>query len=91
MEALAAISLVGNIIQSVDLGTKLFADAEEIQESATGMTKDDQDLANITREMRNPSLKVGASATGLRNDDQRALQYLARECCDLSERILDLI
>jgi hypothetical protein len=91
MEALTAISLVGNIIQFVDFGTKVISVAKEIEESKHGRTQDMARLEVTTKAMRDLSRRMDPSHVDPQTEDERALRQLARECCDLSGQMLNLV
>ena len=92
MEAIAAISLAGTIVQFIDVGSKLIIGAAEIRESTSGMSREMERLETAARRMRALSTKYDTSTpdTG-HSDDARTLKQLAQECCELSERILRLV
>jgi hypothetical protein len=90
-EALAAVSLVGNIVQFVDVGAKIIKTAREINNSKHGRTKELTSLEVSTGELRQLSRRLDVSRGDLETDDQRALRRLAQECQDLSEQLLGLI
>jgi hypothetical protein len=51
-EALAAVSLAGNIVQFVDISSKLFFTAKEIHCSVTGASQQHQDLLQTKRDLK---------------------------------------
>jgi len=91
MEALAALSLAGTILQLIETGTKVVNTAKEIQDSARGMTKENESLEKVTSEMRALSLDLSLASTKAHSDDERALRCVAQECYDLTEQLLRLI
>lgn len=91
MEAVAAIGLIGSIIQFVDLGFKVMKTANEIQQSTFGLTKGNMSLGEVTRAMHNLSVKLTAPTTEAQTADERTLYNLAQECRSLSELILNNI
>ena len=52
LEALAAVSLAGNVVQFVEFTCKLFDQATTIYQSHTGCTPDSQNLESITQELQ---------------------------------------
>jgi hypothetical protein len=91
MEALAAIGLIANVVQFVELGGKLLRSAKEMQASASGMTIENKNLEEITIEMRDLSTRLNPPTTQPKSDDERALCRLAQQCRDLSEQMLHLL
>jgi hypothetical protein len=77
MEALAAVSLVGNIVQFVDVGAKIISMAREIPNSKHRRTKELTSLEVSTGELRQLSLRLDISPKNTETDDQRALRLLA--------------
>lgn len=91
MEALAAISLVSNIIQFVEVGSKVIAGAKEIYTSKDGMTKDNKSLEDATHELRKLSHDLRPTSKAAHSEDERILQRLSGECRDVFEQLLALI
>ncbi|KAJ4376370.1 hypothetical protein N0V83_001653 [Neocucurbitaria cava] len=91
MEAVAAIGLIGSIIQFVDLGFKVIKTANEIQQSICGLTKENMSLGEVTRAMHDLTVKLTAPTTKAQTADERTLYNLAQECRSLSELILNNI
>jgi hypothetical protein len=91
MEALAIVSLVGSIIQLVEVGGKLINTTKEIRRSTLGMTSENKTLQDSARRLRELSNKIERSSTGYISDDEQELRRLAAECCDLYNQKLRLI
>ncbi|KAI1262821.1 hypothetical protein F5Y18DRAFT_144978 [Xylariaceae sp. FL1019] len=93
MEALAAIGLAGNIITFLDFGYQVLAAANDIHGSATGQVKSDDDLAFVTREMRDLSLSLSESRAPLsyNSDSEASLRRLATQCLRWSDDLLSLL
>jgi hypothetical protein len=92
MEAIAAISLAGTIVQFIDAGSKLIMVAAEIRESTSGMSRETERVETTARRMRDLSIKYDTSTSDTcHSDDAHTLKHLAHECYDLSERILHLV
>jgi hypothetical protein len=91
MEALAAISLLGSIIQFVEVTGKMIKTAKEIRQYSFGMTKENESLQESARQLRALSMRMEPSSTGSLSPDQSDLRYLARECRELSEKMLSLV
>ncbi|CAA9966178.1 P-loop containing nucleoside triphosphate hydrolase [Pyrenophora teres f. maculata] len=91
MEALTAVGLIANIAQFVDIAAKAIKSAKEIQSSVTGLTKENKSLEDVTTEMRDLSIRLDPPTAEPKNDDERALRSLSRECHQLSEQILALL
>jgi hypothetical protein len=64
MEALAAISLLGSIIQFVEVGSKVIETAKEIRQSSFGMTKENENLQEQARQLRALSIRMEPLSTG---------------------------
>lgn len=64
MEALAAVALVGNVVQFVELATKLTSKTVEIYRSQDGTPVDNTDLEFLTKDLidLNDRLKKSSSA-----------------------------
>jgi hypothetical protein len=91
MEALAAISLLGSIIQFADAGGKMIKMAHDIRKSSSGMTKENESVQELARQIPALSIRMEPSSTGYLSPDQSDLQYLARQCRELSEEMLRLV
>jgi hypothetical protein len=75
LEALAALSLAGNIVQFVDFASELLSEGRQIRQA--GSTVTNLDLQAICRDLERLSLKISTpvtpptdEATGLPEDEQ---------------------
>jgi len=91
METLAAISLVGSIIQFIDAGGKLVTAAKEIRQSTSGMTEKDHSMQETAQRLRDLSSRIGSFSSAPLTPDQSDLRMLAHDCGKLSEQMLSLI
>lgn len=91
MEALAAVSLAGNIVQFIDIGLKVLHGAKEIHHSMTGSTGDFQNLETVAQEMQRLSLRLNTASNSQPSADEVALRNLAAECRKLSDQVLDIV
>lgn len=91
MDPITAVGLVANIVQFVELGSKVLGIAKEIHQSSSGVTQDNKRTEDIVREMEGLSSKLADPAVQPKTEDERALQFLASECCRLSEQITTLL
>ncbi|KAF1850369.1 uncharacterized protein K460DRAFT_14642 [Cucurbitaria berberidis CBS 394.84] len=90
MEALAAIGLVGCIVQFVEAGTKVIKTAKEIQESKSGLPGEIESLRVLARDMHNLSTRIAPATTKPHPKNDEPLLRLAQDCRHLSEQILAL-
>jgi hypothetical protein len=84
-------SLLGSIIQFVDAGGKMIKMAHDIRKPSSGMIKENESLQELARQIRALSIRMEPSSTGSLSPDQSDLQYLARQCRQLSEEMLRLV
>jgi hypothetical protein len=91
MEPLTAIGLAANIIQFVDLGHKILANAKEIWDSSSGLTRDDQRTTDMATEMSMLSSKLETLRNEPGDADNEALFKVASECRKLSNEVLELL
>lgn len=94
MEAFAALGLAGNIVQFVDFGCKLFANAQEIYSSASGSSGRVRDAATIVGALNDLCKRLqerpplAASSSGGLNT---SLDLLASECRQVALQLMDLL
>jgi hypothetical protein len=86
METLAAISLVGNIIQFINLGTSLVLKSREIHQSTSGFDNESTDLSLVATDIADISTKLvvdtGSSAE---------LNQIAQACRNVAKELLDAL
>jgi len=92
IDPITAIGLVGNTLQFIDFGCKLFEGARSIQKSAKGATAEDESLddtlevlTTLTSKLKPPGIEIP------QNKDEMALYRLAKNCQDLSADIQDVL
>ena len=98
MEALAAISLVGNVFQFIETGLKIISKGNEAYKSVSGVTEDNQNVNRVTNELHenSRSLSEGLSNCQLqregpptRSDEDARLIEIAQSCEKLAEDLID--
>jgi len=90
MEALAAVGLVGNIIQFLQLGAQVVCTTKEIGSSAKGLTKDASDLANLTEGLQKVCSDLVAKAGNLPRSSG-SLEALAGDCIESAQQLIDAL
>lgn len=86
MEALAATSLAGTIVQLIDFGFKLTASSVQVYNSADEATSSNSELKNVTNDMKavarklNDKLEDRKEGKGSLSEDETAEERLAEEC-----------
>jgi hypothetical protein len=91
MEALAAVSLAGNILQFIHTTKELVSASREILDS--GAKKGNLELETIAKELRAQTdrLKIPGRTTSKPKGDDGSLESLASKCEDITEEILDVL
>lgn len=89
MDPVSAVGLVAGIVQFIDVGWKLIGQAQEIRQSSSGMTQDDQRNAALIDEMRSFSTKLASPDNGPMTSDEKAVVKIAEECRRLSEELME--
>ncbi|KAH7385981.1 hypothetical protein BKA66DRAFT_569298 [Pyrenochaeta sp. MPI-SDFR-AT-0127] len=99
MEALAAVSLVGNIFQFVEFSHKLLRGTKELYHSQSESLQDTQDLETLTQGLqqictalqdKSSSMNVG-TATPQQRQQQAALRRLAKGCESSAKELLSVL
>jgi hypothetical protein len=93
LEGLAALSLAGNIVQFIELGSKLFSKSRDLYQSAAGISSEDAQLSIIARSTRilSEGLVVSSSNGDPRSPNEENLSNLATECKDIAQEVLDAL
>lgn len=91
VEALAAISLVGTIIQFVEVGDRMISTAKEIYLSSSGTTTQHGSLLESAQYVQQLSVRLKSSPGEKLDPEQQELLRLANECCDISAQIHELV
>ena len=88
MEILAAIGLVGNIVQFVDFGSKLISELAQIYRSAEGALEENIDTETATYHLLllNDKLKDSATSTG-----DKTLLDLCEACHTVARDLLEAL
>jgi len=88
MEALAAISLIGNVVQFVDFSSKLVSGSAQLYRSAEGALEENIDSETVTKHLLqlNNGLKDSAASTG-----DGPLKSLCESCHAVAEQLLQAL
>ena len=88
MEAVAAVSLAGNIVGFIDFGSKLVAQIQEISDSASGASQDNSDMAMLVNDLSSyvEQLKRPNTSTVPTEKEER-LWSLALRCAVLAKEL----
>ncbi|KAF2735528.1 hypothetical protein EJ04DRAFT_563219 [Polyplosphaeria fusca] len=92
VEALAAVSLAGNILQFVEVGAKVLAKSKQIYLSADGMADDIFNISTVINELDGASDKlkqdIGPSeAATVPTAMDASLDTLRKRCCSVNEEL----
>ncbi|KAF2830352.1 hypothetical protein CC86DRAFT_378654 [Ophiobolus disseminans] len=94
LEALAAVSLAGNVVQFVDFSCRLFSTAASIRRSTTGAAESIQDLDTVTQALRHSSEKIASSRNTAAQQgvtqDHSSLVKLADNCQTAATELLSV-
>jgi hypothetical protein len=85
MEALAAVGLVGNIVQFIDFSGKLISKADQLYHSKEGALVENIDIEVTTNDIRLLCDKF----TGPQTSDNVALERLCKSCNDVATTLLE--
>jgi hypothetical protein len=96
LDPLSAIGLAGNIVQFVDFSYKLFSQTQEIYSSATGASKDTEDIFGITIHFRELCVKLSSSthssnSSGPYSHNNDSLQTLSRDCLAAADEMIEAL
>ena len=91
LDPITAIGLVGNILQFIDFGCKLFEGARSIQKSAKGATAEDESLNDTLEALTTLTSKLKPDFGVPQSEDEMTLYRLAKNCQDLSVDIQDVL
>ncbi|KAI0015409.1 hypothetical protein F4780DRAFT_764215 [Xylariomycetidae sp. FL0641] len=90
MEAVAAFGLAVNVMTCVDYGVKVISNAKRLYDSGTESL--DPELERDTRHLKQLAQKLDSRQVPAKTSpDQLALDDLATECLDISNRLLNLL
>lgn len=86
MEALAAVSLAGNIVGFVDFASKVASQVQDIYKSASGASQDNLDVQTLIDDLSVHSKKLSEAKTvpAAKQKEQQQLQSLAKRCLVLA-------
>jgi hypothetical protein len=89
-EALAALSLAGNIVQFVDISCNLFFTAKEIHSSVTGASQQNQALFQTTRNLKAVCDSLADATTPSKRADS-PLTGLAFNCQETGRELIEIL
>ena len=84
MEALAAISLAGNILQFLNFTGDVISKSRQIHDSSSGTLKEHDDLEGCTSDLKALSCRLQASA----GPADSTLVQLCSSCCEVADELL---
>ncbi|KAK8859850.1 hypothetical protein PGQ11_010584 [Apiospora arundinis] len=92
MEALAAIGLVSNLLQFVELGCKLLEKAKDIHQSSVGSTEEDASGHRIAASLEASFVRLSTSTTERSHSEQEVAVFTtASECADVARQLSQLL
>ncbi|KAJ3543630.1 hypothetical protein NM208_g3473 [Fusarium decemcellulare] len=95
MDPLTAVSLASNIISFIDFSAKVISGAVEIHATfsgdSAGLTEENRSTLAVVTEMRHLASKLQPPGQSQLTGNEKALCALAKECEDLSQKIIGLI
>ena len=91
LEVLAAVGLAGNIVQFIDFGTNLLAEAREIHQSATGSSATNVELETIAARLRHLAASLSTSTPDPGPIVGQQLRNLADEATAITDELLEAI
>lgn len=86
LETLAAIGLVGNIVQFVDFSSKILSKTRQVYQSADGALSENIDTEHVTKHLAELSTALQASASSSQGDP--ALEKLCESCNNVAKKLL---
>ncbi|KAI1497801.1 hypothetical protein F5X99DRAFT_352370 [Biscogniauxia marginata] len=92
MEALAAVSLAGNILQFVDTTRKLISSSRQL--SSLGSKEENAELELLTQELKHLVYRVTPPSSvedGVSSSDDSAIRLLAAQCSQVAEELLGVL
>ena len=84
MEALAAVSLAGNILQFLDFTSNAISKSRQIHASTSGSLKEHDDLQDLTLDLKGLSGRLQASAGPV----DPVLEHLCIQCREVADEML---
>lgn len=97
-EVFVALSLAGNIVQFVDLGTRIFSKTRELKNSTEGALKGNISLETIATSLKRlgealtiPFSPDDPSSAGHLSNDEKDMVNLARECQKVADELLQAL
>lgn len=89
MEALAAVSLAGNLIQFIDFATSLVTKTSEVYWSASRTLKEHDDQKSIANDLKDLDSRLISRPSGAQADP--VLEKLCSQCTAVAEELLDAL
>ena len=92
MDPFSALGLVGNVVTFLDFGYKIIAAAKNIQSSASGASKHNEELSSVAGQLHRvvTNLKITAPARPL-SERERSLLQVATQCESVSLELTTLL
>jgi hypothetical protein len=93
LDPFTALGLASNIVQFIDFASELFSKSKELAKSASGATKENEELEKATERLQRLcsdlkwSCRAGSKAAR-RSDDEAVLSELASECTATADDLL---
>jgi N-terminal domain on NACHT_NTPase and P-loop NTPases len=96
MDPLTCLSLASAIVQFVDFGTKLISESREIYQSTRGLTKENNELENITADLSQLTSNLYPYTLAKKVDktpspEELALHDIAKTCKEVADELLAVL
>ncbi|KAF2470927.1 uncharacterized protein BDR25DRAFT_152265, partial [Lindgomyces ingoldianus] len=93
MDPISGAGLAANIIQFIDFGYKVVVQAKDIRDSASGGSKENNEIETVTEDLKNITESLDQhlkreAAHQSKPTDESALQDLGRDCQSVAEELL---
>lgn len=88
-DPITALGTASNVVQLIDFGVKITLKAQEIHQSATGLSTADADLEIITKDLIavNAQLYVSVGSSG----DSESLARLCQRCVKTADELISAL
>jgi hypothetical protein len=91
LEALAAVGLAGNIVQFIDFGGNLLAEARQIQRSSAGVSEKNVELETVATRLRHIAAGLSSTTSLPGTGISYQLKQLADEAVSIIDELLTAI
>jgi hypothetical protein len=93
MEALAAVSLAGSVVQFVEFSCKFLSEGRQLYQSSSGKLESNEEVELIVEDLRTVITKLrqssqGKSSTGGENSGE-ALETICRQATKIAEELIN--